>query len=832
MAKQFDPNSIDLPIVEIISEVQTHLAEKNSLVVNAPPGAGKSTLLPLALLDAPWLEGKKILMLEPRRLAARTIAERMSFFLGEPVGQTVGYRIRFDNKTSSKTKIEVLTEGILTRMIQSDNELEDIGLVIFDEFHERSIHADVALALCREAQQVLRPDLRIMIMSATLNMPQLTSLLNAPAVVSKGRQYPVDVHYAGDIDESLMPELCSKTIISATKKHDGDILVFLPGQREIRRTAEILSNALRGFQIHQLYGALPQRQQMAAIMPDREGRRKIVLATSIAETSLTIEGVKVVVDSGFGRTSKFDPNSGLSRLETVRVSRDSADQRAGRAGRLSSGHCYRMWSAVTHQRLTDHVVPEIMKADLASLVLDMAQWGIVDIQQMTWLTPPPRGPLMQASDLLKQLEALANGRITEQGKRMLKLPCHPRIAHMLLLADDQGQLGLATDIAALLEERDPLGREAGIDLNTRIEALRVHRREQREGHKLGRIEKIASQYRKLFDTHENNDHIDPYETGVLLTHAYPERIAFARPGNNAQFQLSNGRYAMAGHQEDLAAEPWLAICHIDARDGMGKIHMASPLNPRDLAKIVKEKEVITWDTEDGGLLAKLNLCIGNIILKSTPLPDPDPKHLLAAIIEAIKKEGEQLLDFNQEVQQWQNRVISLRKWNPTHSWPEVSTASLLTTSAEWLSPYLTDVKRPEDLKKIKLKDVLQHSLNFEQQQQLDLLAPSKIEVPSGSKIKLMYRDNGEPPVLAVRIQEVFGLKETPKINQGGISVILHLLSPGYKPEQITLDLESFWANTYFKVRKELKRRYPKHVWPDDPTQEPATRFARRRKPTN
>lgn len=832
MAKQFDPNSIDLPIVEIISEVHTYLAERNSLVVNAPPGAGKSTLLPLALLAAPWLDGKKILMLEPRRLAARTIAERMAYFLGEPVGQTVGYRIRFDNRTSDKTKIEVLTEGILTRMLQSDNALENVALVIFDEFHERSIHADVALALCREAQQVLRPDLRIMIMSATLNMPQLTSLLNAPAVVSKGRQYPVDVNYAGDIDEYLMPELCSKTIISATQKHEGDILVFLPGQREIRKTAEILSKALSGFQIHQLYGALPQRQQMAAIMPDREGRRKVVLATSIAETSLTIEGIKVVVDSGFGRTSKFDPNSGLSRLETVRVSRDSADQRAGRAGRLSPGHCYRMWSPVTHQRLTDHIVPEIMEADLASLVLDMAQWGIVDIQQMTWLTLPPKGPLMQATDLLHQLEALENGRITTHGKRMLKLPCHPRIAHMLLLADEDDQLGLATDIAALLEERDPLGREAGIDLNTRIEALRVHRKEHRDGHRLGRIEKIASQYRKLFDTHEDNGHIDPYETGVLLTHAYPERIAFARPGNNAQFQLSNGRYAMAGHQEDLAAEPWLAICQIDARDGMGKIHMASPLNPRDLEKLVKEKEVISWDSEDGGLLAKLNLCIGSIVLKSTPLPDPDPSHLVAAIIEAIKKEGEQLLDFNEDVQQWQNRVISLRKWNPKEEWPEVSTTILLATSAVWLSPYLNDVKRPEDLKKIGLKDILQHSLSFEQQQQLDLLAPSKIEVPSGSKIKLMYRDNGEPPVLAVRIQEVFGLKETPKINQGGISVLMHLLSPGYKPVQITSDLESFWANTYFEVRKELKRRYPKHVWPDDPTQEPATRFAKRRKPTN
>ena len=825
----FNPYSIDLPVTECIPSVQKHLAAQNSLIVNAPPGAGKSTLLPLALMEEPWLEGKKILMLEPRRLATRSIAERMAYFLNEKVGETVGYRIRFDNKISDKTQIEVVTEGILTRMIQSDNALEGVGLVIFDEFHERSIHADVALALCREAQQVLRPDLRIMIMSATLNMPQLTSLLKAPAVTSEGRQYPVEVKYEGDTDIFVLPELCAKTIKKAAEKHEGDILVFLPGQGEIHKVAGLLKSQLKGFAIHLLYGSLPQRQQTAAILPDKNGQRKVVLATSIAETSLTIEGIKVVVDSGFGRTSKFDPNSGLSRLETVRISRDSADQRAGRAGRLSEGTCYRMWSEVTHQRLTDNIVPEILEADLANLVLDMAQWGIVDVQQMTWLTPPPNGPLQQANDLLHELEALEDGRITEHGKNMLKLPCHPRIAHMLLLAEESDQIGLATDVAALLEERDPLGKEAGIDINTRIEALRVHRKEKRDGRKLARIAKIAEQYRRLFDWEEENDFVDPYETGVLLTHAYPERIACARPGNNAQFQLSNGRYAMAGHREDLAAEPWLAISHIDARDGMGKIFMASPLNPRDLAPLVKEKEVVTWDTEDGGLQANLNLCIGNIVLKSSPLPDPDPSHLISAIIDAIKKEGEQLLDFNDEVEQWQNRVLSLRKWNPEQKWPEVSTASLLLTASKWLSPYLNEVKKPADLKKINLKEVLHYSLTVEQQQWLDELAPQKLTVPSGSSIKLMYRTNGEAPVLAVRIQEVFGLAETPKVNSGKQLVLMHLLSPGFKPVQITGDLKSFWSDAYFEVRKELKRRYPKHVWPDDPWNEPAIRGVKRKK---
>ncbi|MFT6054695.1 MAG: ATP-dependent helicase HrpB [Roseivirga sp.] len=826
---KFDPYQIDLPVTDIIVEVQSHLSSGNTLIVNAPPGAGKSTLLPLALLDEPWRKGKKILMLEPRRLAARTIAERMAYFLNEPVGKTIGYRIRFENRTSEDTKIEVLTEGILTRMIQSDNALENVAMVIFDEFHERSIHADVALALCREAQSVLRPDLRIMIMSATLNMPQLTSLLKAPSAISKGRQYPVEVHYEGDIDESLMAELCSRTIIKATKKHEGDVLVFLPGQREIHNTNEILSRELKGFAIHLLYGALPQNQQNAALFPDENGRRKVVLATSIAETSLTIEGVKIVVDSGFGRTSKFDPNSGLSRLETAHISRDSADQRAGRAGRLSAGHCYRMWSTTTHQRLTEHITPEIMEADLASLVLDMSQWGMTNVQQMTWLTPPPKGPIAQATALLHQLEALENGRITGHGKKMLKLPCHPRIAHMLLMAEKDDQLALATDIAALLEERDPLGREAGIDINTRIEALRKHRANNRENRKLGRIEKIAAQYRSLFRIALNNSPVDPYETGVLITRAYPERIALARPGKNAHFQLSNGRYAMAGHKEDLANEPWLAICHIDARDGIGKIFMASPVNPRDLAALVKEKEVILWNTQEGGLIATKDSSIGSIVLQSKPLPSPSEKHVVAAISDALKKEGEQLLDFNETVQQWQNRILSLRKWNPQEQWPEVSTTSLLQTNIEWVGPYLNRVKRPEDLKKINLLEVLHYSLIPEQQKLLNEQAPTHITVPSGSKVKLIYHNNGEAPVLAVRIQEVFGLAETPRINQGKQSLLLHLLSPGFKPVQITSDLKSFWSDAYFEVKKELKRRYPKHVWPNDPWNEPAIKGVKKKR---
>lgn len=768
-------------------------------------------------------------MLEPRRLAARSIASRMAELLGEPVGKTVGYRVRFDNKVSESTRIEVLTEGILTRMIHSDNELQGIGMVIFDEFHERSIHADVAMALCREAQQVLRPDLRILVMSATLDMPQLTALLNTEAVISKGRQYPVDIRYTGEQEISILPELAARTILQATREQEGDILAFFPGEGEIRKCEELLRKDLKGFAIHPLYGMLPQNKQFAAIMPDRSGKRKVVLATSIAETSLTIEGIKTVVDTGFGRKSRFDPKSGLSRLETVQISADSADQRAGRAGRLSPGVCYRMWSKATHSQLEPHPTPEILEADLTSLVLDLAQWGIVDASQLTWLNPPPKGALALASETLHQLNALEHGRITEHGQRIHALPCHPRIAHMLIEADDLGLLPLATDIAAILEERDPLPKEAGIDINLRIETLRRFRGENRLNNKFARIEKIAESYRRMFDAQATNGPVDSFETGLILSHAYPERIAFARPGNNAQFQLANGKYAMAGHRDDLAHEPWLAVANIDARDGMGKIFMASPLNPRDLAPLVKERDVITWDTKRGGLIASRDLRIGSIVLQSKPLPNPDESHLAAAISEAIKKEGETLLDFNEDVVQWQNRVLSLRKWNPQQGWPDVSTATLLLTNREWLSPYLDQIRKPEDLKKINLQEVLHHNLlTWEQQQLLQGLAPERIDVPSGSSIRLMYRGDAEPPILSVRLQEVFGVADTPRVNGGQQSVLMQLLSPGFKPVQITADLRSFWNDAYFEVKKDLKRRYPKHHWPDDPWTAEAVRGVKKK----
>lgn len=814
----FDPSITGLPIVDILPSVRESLAHTHTLIVNAAPGAGKSTLLPLALTDEPWLEGKKIIMLEPRRLAAKTIAARMANLWGDEPGQTVGYRIRFENRTSPATRIEVVTEGILTRMLQTDNALEDVGMVIFDEFHERSIHADLALALCREAQQVLRTDLRILVMSATLNMPELTALLQAPAIRSEGRQYPVHIRYADTpTDLMYLTDNVVSTVRRAVHENDGDTLVFLPGEAEIRKCAERLEESLPGFSVHPLYGQLTQQEQYRAIMPHPHATRKVVLATSIAETSLTIEGIKIVVDGGFARTSRFDAKTGLSRLETLPVSKDSADQRAGRAGRLGPGVCYRLWTKATHERLADHRLPEILEADLCTPVLELALWGVTDVKKMAWLTPPPATAVEQARETLYRLDVLdEKGHVTPHGKQVHRLATHPRLAHMLIRAQEEKAVGLATDIAALLEERDPLPKEAGMDINLRIEALRRARHTGKPGNRLSRIEKAADQYRRMLGVTADNRPVEPYQTGLLLAYAYPERIAFARPGNNARFQLANGQYAVAGHADDLSHEPWLAIAHMDTRDGLGKIFLAAPLNPTDLEHLVKARETITWDTKKGGLIAAGELRIGSILLRSTPLPSPDKALLAQAVSEAVKTEGRALLDMNEATGQLQNRIQSLRTWNPDDAWPDVSTDYLLQTNADWLGPYLTHVKRPEDLKKINVAEALLNSLPWEKQQELSRLAPAKLQVPSGSAIRLEYFADGAKPVLAVRLQEVFGMAETPAVNHGKNPVLLHLLSPGYKPVQVTADLRSFWNTTYFEVKKELKRRYPKHAWPDDP----------------
>jgi ATP-dependent helicase HrpB len=824
----FNPFSFDLPVAEIIPQVKSQLSKANSLIIQAPPGAGKSTLLPLTLLGEPWLKDKKIIMLEPRRLATKSIAQRMSNMLSEDLGETVGYRIRFESASSANTKIEVITEGILTRMMHSDNALENVGLVIFDEFHERNLHSEVALALCREIQQVLRPDLRILLMSATIDTEQLSGLLGAKVIQSQGRQFPVAVNYLNEIDEYAIGEDAARQIIPLTKTHDGDFLVFLPGQGEIKKAEEILRKALPDSVVLPLFGQLSPSEQNRAILPLPSGKRKIVLSTDIAETSLTIEGIKVVVDSGFAKSNRFDPRSGLSRLVLHRISKDSADQRSGRAGRLTAGHSYRLWSKATQAQLADYRVPELMEADLTALVLDMKAWGKQEIRSMTWLTPPPSGTLALAEKTLEAIDAIVDGNLTEHGKEIHQVPCHPRIAHMLIFAKRMNQLGLATDIAAVLEERDPLPQDSGVDLNLRIEALRRFRSRGVNMARIKKIEKVAAQYRRMFAMEPENDPVDPWQTGLLLAYAYPERIAAARPGNNAQFQLANGKIAQLGHRDELAHESWLAVAHVDAREGLGKIWMAAPLNPKDLAPMLKTKQVLHWDRKKGGLIALSEIRIGAIILGTRPLQQFDKGSAKAAIMEAIVEDGEMLLDFNEKVEQLIYRVQSLKSWNSNQEWPFWTTESLCLSSKDWLEPYLENVSKNEDLKKLDLYSILLHSLSFDQQLMLNELAPMHMNVPSGSQIAIEYKSEGETPLLSVRLQELFGLVETPKVNAGKVPVLIELLSPGYKPVQLTQDLKSFWANGYFEVKKELKRRYPKHEWPEDPISAEAVRGVKKK----
>ncbi|WP_209332536.1 ATP-dependent helicase HrpB [Lunatimonas salinarum] len=818
----------ELPIGGIIPDIKALFEKHSTVIVHAPPGAGKSTLLPLTLMNERWLNGKKVLMLEPRRIAASSIAYRMSEMLGQKLGEEVGYRIRFDHRVSARTKLEVITEGILTRMMQHDNALENIGMVIFDEFHERSIHSDLGLALCREIQEVLRPDLKILVMSATLDTEPLAELLQAPVVKSEGRLHPVSIHHLGDCDLQLIAESCAQAVKKALKETQGDMLVFLPGQGEIKKTADLLKALKTEAVIQLLYGNLPHSRQQAAIQPDRAGRRKIVLSTAIAETSLTIEGIQVVIDAGYTRNSKFDPKTGMTKLVTLPVTLDAADQRAGRAGRLRSGTCYRLWSKASHLARPAFRTPEIIDADLCSLVLELAKWGTYDIRQLSWVTPPPAGSLAQATKLLEDLGALDGQKITPHGDAMYQLPCHPRIAHMLLMGKASGDPHLATDIAAVLEEKDPLDEPISIDINLRIDMLRRYRARPFPHKKLEKIEKVAGVYRKILGITAESGKYDYYRSGLFLAYAYPERIASARPGNGAQFMLSNGKLASINRQNDLAHASWIAIAHFDDRDKVGKVFLAAQLDPTDLKPMVKVYEKIDWDSEKGGLICQKELRLGQLVLQSSTIQNPNPERVKEAILSAIRREGLDLLDFSPEVVQWQNRLLSLKMWNPEEAFPDVHTSHLLDTCTEWLTPYLTGVKTKGDLKKINLYDVLHHSISFDTAERMRLLAPDTIQVPSGSTIKLVYRNDGEPPMLPVRLQELFGLTETPRVNGGTVPVVVHLLSPGYKPVQVTTDLKSFWQNAYHEVRKELRRRYPKHYWPEDPFQAEAVRGVKRK----
>ncbi len=820
-----------LPIQKIVPEIKSNLALHNTIILQAPPGAGKSTVLPLELLNEPWLKGKKIIMLEPRRLAAKSVALRMASLLNEQAGNRVGYRVRFDSKISKQTKIEVLTEGILTRMLQQENTLEDFGLIIFDEFHERSLHADLALALCREMQQVLREDLRILIMSATLDGEKLSSLLNnAPILTSLGRQYPISFQYLPSENDVPVHIQMAKAIRKAIKEHEGDILAFLPGSGEIQRTLELIEqDSYNNISIQALYSDLSLQKQQEAIQPNVNGKRKVVLATSIAETSLTIEGIKIVIDSGYSRVPQFDSKTGLTRLNTIRVTQDIATQRAGRAGRLGPGTCIRLWNESSQQHLVAHRNPEILEADLAPTLMELAQWGIEDVQTLCWLTSPPISAVNQATNILKELDAIKEKKITERGKEMLRLPTHPRIAHLLLEGQKFKLTALATDIAAILEERDPLKKDAGANLTLRIEALRKWRNKnyvEADKNILERIERLASQWRKHFSIQQDNTMPIDEEIGKLLAAAYPERIAKQRSQSHL-YRLANGKVAKLSEHDTLSHVPYLAVAHLDGGTKEGNIYLAAPLSIEDITHLAIEKKEVSWDAQNGILIARNEKRIGNIILDSKVISTIPEEDRIKILCEVIRKEGLSLLRWTDEVNEWKARISSIFIWRPNEDWPNLSNQHLLDTLEDWLAPYITKIKKREDFLTLDLYSILSSRLTYQQTQLLNANAPSKLNVPSGSMISISYQADGSSPVLAVRLQEMFGLVDTPSVNEGRTKVLLHLLSPGYKPVQITQDLKSFWKNTYPEVRKELRIRYKRHHWPEDPWTAEAMRGAKK-----
>jgi len=827
-----------LPIETVIPDIQACLRNQRALVLQAPPGAGKTTLVPLALLQQSWLAGHAIVMLEPRRLAARAAAARMADLLGEPVGHTVGYRTRFDSKISCHTRIEVLTEGILTRRLQSDPDLEGVGLVIFDEFHERSLNADLALALCLQSQQILRNDLRLLVMSATLDGQAVARLLgNAPLLTCQGRSHPVTIHYLPRDPDGYSAEITVRTVLRALREQTGDILAFLPGRGEIRRVCGLLEadSACASVRLCPLYGDLPLADQQRAIQPDPQGRRKVVLATSIAETSLTIEGITAVVDAGWARLPRFEPRSGLSRLDTVRVAADSAEQRAGRAGRLSPGACYRLWSTATQQTLRPHRTPEILEADLAPLALELAQWGVSDAAELAWLDPPPAGALDQARELLADLEALdSQGRITASGRQLAALPLHPRLAHLLQRGVDLGLGELACDVAALLEERDILRGEegAGSDLTTRVEALKVFRNHGRsEGadpSALAGVERAVRQWRaRLKGIHPGVPlprsgaaaFVTGTPVGLLLALAYPDRIAQRRDGSADRYRLASGRGARLLKDDPLVGQDWLVAAQLDAGNNEGRIFLAAPVALADLeqhlAGRVRDEPIVGWDIQQAAVIARQERRLGRLIIETRPLKNPAPARLRQAMVEGIRRLGLDSLPWTRDLRDWQARILSLRGWCPEQGWPDLSDDRLLASLEAWLEPCLDGVARREHLQRLSLCDILKSRLERSLHRRLEAAAPTHLRVPSGSLLRLRYTP-GEAPVLAVKLQELFGLADTPRVAEGRVPVTLHLLSPAQRPIQVTQDLRGFWERTYAEVKRELKGRYPKHPWPDDP----------------
>lgn len=831
-----------LPIDAALPALRTALLARDEVVLEAPPGAGKTTRVPLALLSESWLGSQKILMLEPRRLAARAAAERLASELGERVGETVGYRIRLESKVGPRTRIEVVTEGVLSRRLQEDPSLEGVGMVIFDEFHLRTLDADLALALCLNGRELLRDEsqpLKILLMSATLEGRRLSRLLNdAPIVASEGRVFPVTIVWGRPYQpgEALEPRVV-QACLQAIAEQRGSVLVFLPGQAEIRRVHEQLLEHLDGRSevlLCPLHGELDLTSQSAAIEPAPLGKRKVVLATNIAETSLTIDGVRVVIDAGMARVPRFDPVSGMTRLDTQRVSRAAATQRAGRAGRLEPGVCYRLWSEAQHDQLVAYDAAEILQADLSGLALQLARWG-VEPEDLAWLDTPPAAAFAQAGDLLRRLGALdKRGVITPHGHAMAGLPTHPRIAHLLLRGQAFGLGSLACDIAALLGEKDIL-RGSGADLHDRIAAMASGPSSRANRGAVQRARQLARQFQGLLRGPVSDPVADPYDArwlGALLAFAYPDRIAQQRRAGGADYKLANGRAAQFGEPDALMKEPWLVVADLGSRQGQSeeRIYIAAALAPElfdtVLAEQVVRREKIEWDEREGVLKAERQRCVGELVLSSEAWPGLDEEARTKALSDLVRRKGIELLPWTPELRQWQARVALIRlldlEQHGQSEWPDLSDAALLSSLEEWLTPYLVRVSRLSHFANLDLQSILWGLLPWPLPQRLDELAPKTLQVPSGSRIAIDYSER--PPVLAVRLQELFGLAETPRIVGGRQSVLLHLLSPARRPVQVTRDLASFWANTYADVKRDLKGRYPRHWWPEDPMEaEPTAR---------
>ncbi|HEK1007304.1 TPA: ATP-dependent helicase HrpB [Pseudomonas putida] len=838
---------ISLPIDAVLPALRQALENRDEAVLEAPPGAGKTTRVPLALLNESWLAGQTILMLEPRRLAARAAAERLASELGEKVGETVGYRIRLDSKVGPKTRIEVVTEGILTRRLQADPALEGVGLLIFDEYHERSLDADLALALSLNGRELLRDDpLKILLMSATLEGERLSRLLaDAPVVSSEGRMHPVDIRWGRPFQpgEFIEPRVVD-SVLQALADQTGSLLVFLPGQAEIRRVHQSLQEALGerpDILLCPLHGELDLNAQRAAIDPAPKGLRKVVLATNIAETSLTIDGVRVVIDAGLARVPRFDPGSGMTRLDTQRISRASATQRAGRAGRLEPGVCYRLWSESQHDQLAAHGSAEILQADLAGLALQLGRWGVTP-DQLRWLDQPPAAAFSQAQDLLARLGAFRPGsrdNLSEHGQAMAELPAHPRIAHLLLRGQDLGLAAMACDVAALLGERD-IQRGGGADLHSRLALLSGESKANRGGHGgVQRARQLARQYRGLLRGKAGAAVADPDHPrwlGALLALAYPDRVAQQRREGGAEYRLANGRAALFAEVDALMKCPWLVVADLGSRQGQReeRIYLAAQFDPALLDDVLAEQverlDILDWDEREQVLRAERQTKVGELVLSREPLPGLDDQARAKALLGLVRRKGLNLLTWTPELRQWQARVTLLRQLDlekhGQSEWPDLGDEALLASLEDWLQPYLGKVSRLSHFAALDLPSILRNLLPWPLPQRLDEWAPTHLAVPSGSSIRLDYSET--PPILAVRLQELFGLADTPRIAQGRQQVKLHLLSPARRPVQVTQDLANFWRTTYAEVKKDLKGRYPKHYWPEDPLVAEATARAKPR----